>query len=166
VNEPAIMPYLFYLFAFIIIVSAILVVTLRNIFHSALMLILCLFAVAALYLLLRADFMAAVQVLLYVGAVAVLMIFAIMLTSKITSRVIRQQNEQVPVALIVTAVFIVVALIGLGKTVWNIQNRSVPAESVKTLGELLMTTYVVPFEIVSVVLLAALIGAIYIAKRD
>jgi NADH-quinone oxidoreductase subunit J len=160
------MPYLFYLFSFIIIVAAILVVSLRNIFHCALMLILCLFSVAALYLLLQADFIAAVQVLIYVGAVAVLLIFAIMLTSRITSKVLRQQNEQVPVALIVSAVFIVVALFALAKTVWNLQAGPVPEASVKTIGELLLTTYVLPFEIVSVVLLAALIGAIVIAKRD
>ncbi len=164
--ESALMPYLFYLFSFIIIVAAILVVSLRNIFHCALMLILCLFGVAAIYLLLQADFMAAVQVLIYVGAVSVLLIFAVMLTSRITSTVLRQQNEQVPVALIVSAVFVVVALFALAKTIWNLQDGPVPEASVKIIGELLLTTYVLPFEIVSVVLLAALIGAIVIAKRD
>lgn len=164
--ESTLLPYLFYLFAFVIIVAAILVVSLRNIFHCALMLILCLFGVAAIYLLLQADFIAAVQVLIYVGAIAVLMIFAVMLTSRITSKVLRQQNEQVPVAIIVAAVFVIVALYATAKSIWNLQDASVPAASVKTLGELLMTTYVLPFEIVSVVLLAALIGAIVIAKRD
>jgi NADH:ubiquinone oxidoreductase subunit 6 (subunit J) len=164
--EPAITPYLFYLFAFIIIVSAMLVVSLRDIFHCALMLILCLFSVAALYVLLQADFLAAVQVLLYVGAVAVLMIFAIMLTSQVSGVGLRQQNEQIPVALLVTGVFVVVTLYGLGKTVWNIKTTMVPAGSALSLGKLLLTTYVVPFEIVSVVLLTALIGAIVIAKRD
>lgn len=164
--EPTLLPYLFYLFAFVIIVSAIMVVSLRNIFHCALMLILCLFSVAAIYVLLQADFIAAVQVLIYVGAIAVLMIFAVMLTSRITSKVIQQQNEQVPVALIVAAVFVIVALYATAKSVWNLHDAAVPAESVKTLGELLLTTYVLPFEIVSVVLLAALVGAIVIAKRD
>lgn len=164
--ESAITPYLFYLFAFVIIVSAMLVVSLRDIFHCALMLILCLFSVAALYVLLQADFLAAVQVLLYVGAIAVLMIFAIMLTSKVSGIGLRQQNEQIPVALLVTGVFVIVALYGLGKTIWNLRTATVPAGAAMSLGKLLLTTYVVPFEIVSVVLLTALIGAIVIAKRD
>ncbi|MCK4857185.1 MAG: NADH-quinone oxidoreductase subunit J [candidate division Zixibacteria bacterium] len=164
--ESAVLPYLFYLFAFVIIVSALLVVLLRNIFHCALMLILCLFAVAGLYVLLQADFVAAVQVLLYVGAVAVLMIFAIMLTSRVFGVDLKQQNEQVPLALIVSIVFVAAAFYGLGKTVWDIKDASVPADSTMSLGKLLMTTYVMPFEIVSVVLLAALIGAIVIARRN
>lgn len=164
--ESSIVPYLFYLFAFIIIISAIMVVTLKNIFHCALMLILCLFSVAALYVLLQADFMAAVQILIYVGAIAVLMIFAIMLTSQVSGVSLKQQNEQVPLALLVTGVFVIVALYGLAKTVWNLKSSTVPEGATMSLGKLLMTTYVVPFEIVSVVLLAALIGAIVIAKRD
>ncbi len=92
-------PYLFYLFAFMIVVSGILVVTLRDIFHCALMLVICMFSVAAIYVLLGADFIAAVQVLIYVGAVSVLLIFAIMLTARVSGIGIKQQNEQVPLAL-------------------------------------------------------------------
>ena len=71
------------------------VVSLKNIFHSVLFLVLCLFSVAGVYILLQAEFVAAVQVLIYVGAVTVLMIFAIMLTHRIYSREIKQANEQV-----------------------------------------------------------------------
>jgi NADH-quinone oxidoreductase subunit J len=84
----------FYILLAIIIVSAILVVILRNIFHSALMLILCFFGVAALYITLDADFLAAVQVLIYVGAVTILMIFAVMVTHQLTGRTIKHQSEQ------------------------------------------------------------------------
>jgi NADH-quinone oxidoreductase subunit J len=163
--ESGIGNYLFYLFGFIIIVSGILVVSLKDIFHCALMLVVCMFSVAALYVLLGADFIAAVQVLIYVGAVAVLMIFAIMLTARVSGAGIKQQNEQVPIALITTLVFVAVTLFGLGKTVWNVSTRTVPAEGTMKLGKLLLTTYVLPFEIVSVVLLVALIGAIVIARR-
>jgi NADH-quinone oxidoreductase subunit J len=76
---------IFYLFSFMIIISAIYVVTLKNIFHSALFLIIALFGVAGIYILLHAEFLAAVQILIYVGAVSVLIIFAIMLTSPFLS---------------------------------------------------------------------------------
>jgi NADH-quinone oxidoreductase subunit J len=165
--ESAIVPYLFYMFAFVVVVSALLVVVMKNIFHCALFLIICLFSVAGIYVLLGADFIAAVQVLLYVGAISVLMIFAIMLTAKVSGIGIKQQNEQVPAAIITTVAFVAIALYGLGKTVWSIkQDAVVPADTVMQLGKALLTTYVVPFEIVSVVLLVALIGSIVIARRN
>lgn len=164
--ESAVVPYLFYLFAFMVVVSGILVVTLRDIFHCALMLVICMFSIAALYVLLGADFIAAVQVLIYVGAVSVLLIFAIMLTARVSGVGIKQQNEQVPIALISTLAFMGITLYGLGKTVWNIKSTTAPDETVMALGKLMMTTYVVPFEVVSLVLLAALIGAVVIARRD
>lgn len=164
--DSTVSPILFYLFAFIIVGTGILVVTLRDIFHCALMLVLCLFSVAGVFVLLGADFMAAVQVLVYVGAVAVLLIFAIMLTARVSGIGIRQHNEQVPIAVIATVTFVAITLYGLGKTIWNIRTDAVPGASVESIGKLLLTTYVVPFEIVSVVLLAALIGAIVIARRN
>ena len=160
-------PYLFYLFAFVTVVSGLLVVTMKDIFHCALFLILCLFSVAGIYVLLGADFIAAVQVLLYVGAISVLMIFAIMLTAKVSGIGVKQQNEQVPIAIITTVAFVAIALYGLGKTIWNIKDDvQIPDNTTMEIGKLLMTRYVVPFEIVSVVLLAALIGAIVIARRN
>jgi NADH-quinone oxidoreductase subunit J len=164
--ESGIVPYLFYLFAFMIIVSGILVVTLRDIFHCALMLIICMFSVAGIYVLLGADFIAAVQVLIYVGAVSVLMIFAIMLTARVSGIGVKQQNDQVPLSLLVTLLFIGITIFGLGKSIWNLKNIAVPDQTVPSLGTLLLTTYVVPFEVVSVVLLAALIGAVVIARRN
>lgn len=83
----------FYLFAFLIIVSALAVVSLKNIFHCALFLILCLFTIAGIFILLQAEFLAVVQVLLYVGAIAILMIFAIMLTSRLAGREVMMTNE-------------------------------------------------------------------------
>jgi len=88
----------FWILSFIIIVSAFMVVSLKNIFHCALFLILCLFSVAGIYLLLNAEFLAAAQVLIYVGAVSILMIFAIMLTSQLASKRISQTNENKLVA--------------------------------------------------------------------
>ncbi len=83
----------FYLFAFIIIVSALAVVSIKNIFHCALFLVLCLFTIGGVFVLLQAEFLAVIQVLLYVGAVAILMIFAIMLTSRLAGREVMMTNE-------------------------------------------------------------------------
>lgn len=149
-----------------IVSSAIMVVISRDIFHAALFLILCLFSVAGIFLLLGADFLAAVQVLLYVGAISVLLIFAIMLTAKVSGKGIKQQNNQVPIALITTMFFVAITLYGLGKTIWNIKSDAVPGDTTMEIGKLLLSTYVVPFEVVSIVLLAALIGAIVIARRS
>jgi NADH:ubiquinone oxidoreductase subunit 6 (subunit J) len=156
----------FYILAGIIICSSIMVVVMKNIFHSALFLVLCFFSVAGIYILLEAEFVAAVQVLIYVGAITVLMIFAIMLTSQIYSPSIKQSNEQVIPALLIVVALLIVTLVILAKTTWRI-NTALPTEqSTMTIGKSLLTVYVLPFEVVSVVLLVALVGAIVIAKKE
>ncbi len=156
----------FYLLSFIIIISSIYVVTLRNIFHSALFLILTLFAVAGIYILLNAEFLAAVQVLIYVGAISILIIFAIMLTSQLASKKISQSNEQVMIGVFVCAGFLLASLGSLANTVWRIVDKPLPENNTLTIGKLLMNEYVLPFEVVSVVLLAALIGAVVLARKE
>jgi NADH-quinone oxidoreductase subunit J len=104
------------LLATVILISGILVVTLRNVFHSALFLVLTFFAVAGIYLTLSAEFLAAVQVLIYVGAVTILILFAIMLTHQIESKSIRQVNEQVVPAAIISALFLALAIFAVTRT--------------------------------------------------
>lgn len=111
--------YLFYILGGIILVCALMVVTLRNVFHSALFLVLTFFFVAGIYLMLDAEFLAAVQVLIYVGAVTILILFAIMLTYQIQSRSVRQVNEQVIPAVIVAGLFFVLAAATLVRTFGN-----------------------------------------------
>ena len=162
---------IFYIIAFVMIIAALGVATLKNIFHAALLLVMALFCVAALYILLSAEFLAAVQVLIYVGAVSVLLIFAVMLTSQLTNYNIKQSNEQSLPALLVSICFIVVVIFAI---VTNLKVGGFPlAEypeiggfNTAELGELLMRDFILPFEVVSVLLLAALIGAIVIAKKD
>ncbi len=162
----------FWILAFVSVVSAILVVSLKNIFHCALFLILCLFSVAGIYILLHAEFLAAAQVLIYVGAVAILMIFAIMLTSNLASAAIRQSNENVLVSAFVSIVFAFAMFIMLGGTrsIWHEIKPAVAGGqteyNILYLGKLLMTKYVLPFEVVSVLLLAAMIGAIVLARKE
>jgi NADH-quinone oxidoreductase subunit J len=142
------------------------VVTLKNIFHSLLFLILCFFSIAGIYILLSAEFVAAVQILIYVGAITVLLIFAIMLTAQLYSPSIRQSNEQVIPGLLVVGALLVVTLSVLGRTSWRISTQGIEGQSTVSIGKALLTTYVLPFEVVSLVLLAALIGAIIIARKE
>jgi NADH-quinone oxidoreductase subunit J len=157
---------IFYTLAGIASISALMVVTLKNIFHSALFLVLTLFSVAGIYVLLGAEFLAAVQVLIYVGAITILMIFAIMLTHQLYSRNLRQVNEQVLPAAFIVLLFFVLSVFTLVKTAWPLSQNQMPANNIFELGRLLMSEYVIPFEVVSIVLLVALIGAIVISRRD
>ena len=162
---------IFYIIAFVMILSAIAVATLKNIFHAALFLVLTLFSVAGIYILLSAEFLAAVQVLIYVGAISVLMIFAVMLTAQLTNYNIKQTNEQSLPALLISICFVAVVIFA---TATNLkiggfplaENPQIIGSNTETLGHLLMRDFILPFEVVSVLLLAALIGAIVIAKRD
>jgi NADH-quinone oxidoreductase subunit J len=167
-GEPGIV---FWILSVVILVSAFMVVSLRNIFHSALFLILCLFSVAGIFILLGAEFLAAAQVLIYVGAVAILMIFAIMLTSNLASKKIRQSNENVLVAFFVCFIFVISAVMLLARTYESVWSKlspaeTLPAQNILTLGKYLMTEFMLPFEVVSVLLLAAMIGAIVLARKE
>jgi len=157
---------IFYILAGIILGSAVMVVSLKNIFHCALFLVLCFFGVAGIYILLSAEFLAAVQVLIYVGAITILMIFAIMLTAKLYSAKIRQSNEQVIPGIIIVAALLVATIFTLSRTTWKLSYETAEVQSTVGIGKLLLTKYVLPFEVVSVVLLTALIGAIIIARRE
>jgi NADH-quinone oxidoreductase subunit J len=155
----------FYLLAAAIVFSAISVVALKNIFHCALALVACLFAVAGIYVLLEAEFLAAAQVLIYVGAVAILMIFAVMLTTNLGREKIKQVNRHALSALFVTVLFVFGSTFLIYRTtVWRTDALPLPADNILTIGKLLMTKYMLPFEVVSILLLAALIGAIVLAR--
>jgi NADH-quinone oxidoreductase subunit J len=161
-------PLAFWIISFVMIASAILVVTLRNIFHCALFLVLTLFCVAGIYVLLNAEFLAAAQVLIYVGAVAILMIFAVMLTSNLAGQRISQTSENGLIAFFVSGFFVVgvVTLIYYTTKIWNRATTPPPDENILIIGKSLMTKYMLPFEVVSVLLLSAMIGAIVLAREE
>ena len=160
----------FWILSVVVLVSGLLVVSLRNIFHCAIFLMLCLSGVAGIFILLHAEFLAVVQVLIYVGAVSVLMVFAIMLTSNLASRKIVQTNKNAATAALACVVFVVGAWWLINATMraglWRTAVEALPAENVLVLGKLLMTDFMLPFEVVSVLLLAAMIGAIVLARQE
>jgi NADH-quinone oxidoreductase subunit J len=153
----------FAFFALLTVVSAMVVVFHKRIIYSAFALLFTFFGVAALYLFLSADFLAASQVLIYVGGILTLIIFGVFLTARVTTLDIPQQTHQRYIALIP------VVLIGGGliavmlRTPWlDVPGQVMP--TTKALGELLLTRYLLPFELASVLLLAALIGAMRLAR--
>lgn len=148
--------------------AAIMVVTVRNLVHAALYLILTLFGVAVMFVLLNAGFFAVVQVVIYIGAISILMIFAIMLTRRVMQDVGSATNP----GWWISALLSVLLFLGLGWMLsrWNGFNAPLPAmptgiDPLQQLGQALVSPqyYVLPFELASVLLLAALIGAIMIA---
>lgn len=163
------MEFLFFLlFSFVAIVSAILVVSLKNIMHCALFLSLFLLSVAGMFFTLDADFLGVVQILIYIGGIVVLILFAVMLTAKISSSLLVQTNEQKFISLIVC--FILCVFLGYLIVTYCFvgMEKQIPKEGItKDIGRLLMTIYVLPFEIASLVLLVSLIGAmVLIGKKS
>jgi NADH-quinone oxidoreductase subunit J len=165
---------LFYALAALLLVSAALAVTVKNIFHAALHLAVALLAVAALYVTLGAYFLAAVQVLIYIGAVVVLAIFVINLTRTAVGAPVRLTRRWVIpgaiVSLLAACLIIVALLKSAGPAGGAMSAAALKAPlsqaGAEDLGRHLLGDYVLPFELVSVLLLAALIAAIVIVAKD
>jgi len=158
---------IFYVLAALAIVSSLGVVTVPNVVHAALFLILSLLAVAGFYILLSSEFLALVQVLIYAGAVATILLFGLMLT--------RGRDEllpsvgagaQWPVGLLATAVLVAAMGTAVLVSEWPRDAGEVTMISVNTIGGALFRDWLLPFEIASVVLLVALIGAVVIARQE
>ena len=149
------------------VAGAIATVTVRNLFHAALAFAFTLITIAGIYLALKADFLAVVQILIYVAAVMTLVIFVVMLTERFGDKSIAQINSlSLPAFGFAVIGFVAFARV-VTKTAWPVRAEGVGAYvSVYDLGVALMTTYAFPFEIISVILIAALIGAVLIAKKD
>ncbi len=158
--------YAFFVFAFITLASAFIVVFSRNIVYSAFSLLFTFFGVAGLYALLQADFLAVTQILIYVGGILVLLLFGVMLTSKVVNVELKTGTLHTVPALLLVAI-VGGTLSGLFYTSWRGAEPAPSALSTTTpsLGQLLMTTYLLPFEIASVILLVALIGAAMFARK-
>ncbi len=156
----------FLLLSLVTLGSALGVIFSRNILHSALFLILSFIGVAGIYILLEAPFLAVVQIFIYAGAIAVLIIFAIMLTRRLTGEGIRQMNEQRGVAAVAVVLLFAILAFILANTDWHISKGAPVEDAVGALGQGFLTTYVLPFEVAAVLLLAALVGAIVIAREE
>ncbi len=157
---------LFYLIAGFTIVSAAGVAFSRNIIYSTFSLMGAFMGVAGLYVFLAADFVAVIQVLIYVGGILVLMIFAVMLTHRISDvRISNRSVARLP------SLFIIAGIAGVMiKTVlstnWHRVAVGTPAPTTYAIGNGFLNEYILPFELASVVLLAALIGAVVLSRKE
>jgi NADH-quinone oxidoreductase subunit J len=157
----------FYLFAVVAVGSAIIVAFSRNIVRSAFALLFTLVSVAALYVLMMADFVGIVQLFLYVGGILVLIIFGVMLTNRQISVDIREGSVQTMPALIISSMIWGILAGSMWGAVWPSPSGDQPTSaSAPAIGELFLTTYLLPFEIASVLLLVALVGAALMARRE
>ena len=156
---------LFAALATLMLVSALAVVTMRDIIRCGLAMIVSFLALAGIYALLRAPIIAATQVLVYIGAISVLILFAIMLTQeKAASSKLVFQTQAAPAAVAAIVVALFVSITALA-TDWHAAADRVHVVT-KDLANALFTDYVLPFEVVGVLLLAAVIGGVFIAKKD
>ena len=156
---------LFWLFAAVMIGSSFLVVTMRDIIRCGLAMIVCFGSLAGIYAIIGAPLLAAAQVIVYIGAISVLILFAIMLTQTkdAPSRLVFQ-TQAVPAAIASIVIAVVLAL-AIGATDWGEAAERVRLTA-EAMSSVLFNSFVLPFEIVSVLLLAAVIGGVYLAKRE
>ena len=154
----------FWIIAAVTVGAAIGVAAVRNLIHSVALLIVTFAGVAGLYITLSADFIAVVQILIYIGAIAILLIFAIVLTPR-AGRLNQEGFMLLPalaLAALVGATMIFVAL----DTSWAISDRDGFEETATAIGDLLLDKYALPFEIASVLLLSAIVGAILLVRPE
>ena len=148
------------------VISAAFVGLNNQLIYSAVALLFTLFGVAGLYVFLWADFIAGVQLLVYIGGILVLIIFGIMLTNRISSVRLSQTNVQQGVGVAVAIWLFILILMVVSKTPWNQMDTIEPASTVGDIGTLLLTKYLLPFEAISLLLLGALIGAAVLSREE
>jgi NADH:ubiquinone oxidoreductase subunit 6 (subunit J) len=164
--------FVFIMFAGMALTGAVLLVTLHNLVRAVLAMILSFIGIAGLYLVLEAEFLAAIQVLVYVGAVAVLVLFGVMLTQRIADPSRPVNNSQAWLAFsVATTVFAILAAV-LAPLKWPgladlplMQGSTENVGSISNLGAQLLSSYAVPFEVASIILLIALLGSIMLARE-
>jgi len=156
--------YVFWVFAIVTIVSGAVVVFARSLIYSAFALLFTFFGVAGLYVLLGADFLAATQLLVYVGGILVLLLFGVMLTHRIYDLDLQTEKTQIWSGFFVAVgIFVILVTIAL-KTEWPTAALA-PAPTTAGIGRLFLGEYLLAFEAASVLLLVALIGAAMIVRR-
>jgi NADH-quinone oxidoreductase subunit J len=156
---------MFILFALVTLGAALMVVTTRNLLHSALWLIATFFGIAGIFVMLQAEFLAIVQVLIYIGAISTLVIFAVMLTRRLMDpQQPRFNNQWGLVGGFAALLFVGLAAV-VTRVAWPVAAGEVPTDAIQQLGMDFVGAYAVPFEVASILLVVAMIGAIIIARE-
>jgi NADH-quinone oxidoreductase subunit J len=160
--------YIFYFLSFLAVLSAFMVVYSKNPVHSVLYLIVTFFSIAGHYILLNAQFLAAVHVIVYAGAIMVLFLYVIMMLNLNQETEPHKSNYLKLAATVAGGIFMIV-LIGSLKGVEKIENLNAANQSaglIKNLGQVLYRDYMLPFEMASILFLAAMVGAVMLGKNE
>ena len=160
--------YLFYFLSFLAILCGLMVILEKNPIHSVLYLVITFFAIAGHYILLNAQFLAAVHIIVYAGAIMVLFLFVIMLLN-LNKESERHKSNAVKIAAVIAAGLLLVILIGALKSTAVLpapETSNADIGLVKNLGKVLFNQFLLPFETASLLFLAAMVGAVMLGKRD
>lgn len=159
--------YAFYPLALLTIVAALVVISRKNPVHSVLALVFCFMGVAAIYIVLKAEFLAAVQILVYAGGILVLYLFVIMLVSVQSGESRKTARHRLPALVLAVLLFVELTLVFQRASPGSIPagQLAAPEGNTVALGNVLLVQYLLPFEIASLLLLVAMIGAIVLAKK-
>lgn len=154
----------FWILAVVILISGLAVVVAKNLVHAALFMVLTFFGISGIYALLEADFLAVVQILIYVGAIAVLIIFGVMLTQREDMGETNVSSPHRVVAVGIIGLFLVIIVTAINGTSWRIDPSPALPSTVGPIADLMLTTFVIPFEGAAILLTVAILGAIIISK--
>lgn len=152
--------------AVVLLASALATVLTRNLFHSVLYLALALTATAGVFLSLDAEFLAAIQLLLYAGGVVTIVVFAIVVTERLVGDRLTQTSRQIGTGFVIAGALLVAILVIFRRAPLAVPRPAVSGDLTRAIGESLLTSYVLPFELLGVLFLAALLGAIYFARPE
>jgi NADH-quinone oxidoreductase subunit J len=150
----------------ILVGSALAVVLSKNLFHAVLWLALALTGTAGIFLLLDAEFLAAVQLLLYAGGIITIVVFAIVVTERLVGERLTQTNMRIGGGALVSVVFLGFIVAVLGRHALPESRPEMPGDLTRVIGETVLTRYVLPFELLAVLMLVGMLGAIYFARPE
>ena len=156
----------FWALSVVLVGSALAVVLSKNLFHALLWLALALTGTAGVFLLLDAEFLAAVQLLLYAGGIITIVVFAIVVTERLVGERLTQTNMRIGGGALVAALFLAFMVTVIRRTPVGGARPEMPGDLTQAIGQLVLTRYVLPFELLALLMLAGLLGAIYFARPD
>jgi NADH-quinone oxidoreductase subunit J len=156
----------FWTLAVVLVGSALAVVLSKNLFHSVLWLALALTGTAGVFLLLESEFLAAVQLLLYAGGIVTIVVFAIVVTERLVGERLSQTSRSLTAGALVSAAFVAVVVNAIAQRPLTVERPAMATDLTRRLGESVLTTFVLPFELLALLMLAAMLGAVYFARPE
>lgn len=156
----------FWVFALILVGAGLAVVIGKNLFHSVLWLALALVATAGIFLTLDAEFLAAVQILLYAGGVVTVVVFAIVVTERLVGERLAHTSRQLSAGLLVTGGLLVLLIRAIARARMSLPKPELTGDLTREIGTSLLTRYALPFELLAVLLVVGLLGASYFARPE